>query len=192
MFILYAVVVGLLVGFLSGGRVAGLAAVRVRWAPLIVAGLVAQVILFSEAVAPRVGDLGPALYVGSTLLVLAAVVRNHEIPGLMAVIVGAACNVAAVVANGGYMPAAQAALEAAGRTVPAAYSNSSAATDVALWPLTDVFALPSGLPLANVFSVGDVLIGLGIGVAILVAMRRRVADAGVAQEPSPSGGAAAQ
>jgi hypothetical protein len=34
-----------------------------------------------------------------------------------------------------------------------------------LWFLGDVFAIPAGWPLANVFSVGDVLILLGAAVA---------------------------
>jgi hypothetical protein len=71
------------------------------------------------------------------------------------------------------MPASHAALEIAGRLTPRIYSNSSAVTDPALWPLTDVFALPSWVPLANVFSVGDVMIGAGIAVVIVLALRRR-------------------
>jgi hypothetical protein len=39
--------------------------------------------------------------------------------------------------------------------------------------LTDQYALPTWLPFANVYSIGDVLIGLGIVVAIAAAMRRR-------------------
>jgi hypothetical protein len=70
------------------------------------------------------------------------------------------------------MPASGAALEASGKAAPLLYSNSSLAPDPALWPLTDIFALPSGLPLANVFSVGDILIGLGVALAIVLAMRR--------------------
>jgi multisubunit Na+/H+ antiporter MnhE subunit len=41
-----------------------------------------------------------------------------------------------------------------------------------LEPLTDVFALPAWVPLANVFSVGDVLIGAGIALVIANRMRR--------------------
>jgi hypothetical protein len=41
--------------------------------------------------------------------------------------------------------------------------------------LTDIFAIPAGLPFANVFSVGDVLLGIGIIVVIVAAMRRPVA-----------------
>jgi multisubunit Na+/H+ antiporter MnhE subunit len=50
-------------------------------------------------------------------------------------------------------------------------TNSVVVDRPALEPLTDVFALPAWLPLANVFSVGDVLIGLGIAIAIAAAMR---------------------
>ena len=44
-------------------------------------------------------------------------------------------------------------------------------TDPMLAPLTDIFALPTWLPFANVFSIGDVLIGIGVVWAIVVAMR---------------------
>jgi hypothetical protein len=172
MFILYSVVIGLALGTLLGGRTGGLAAIQVRWAPAVIIGLLVQVVLFTDAVAERVGDLGPALYVGSTLLVLAAVVRNWNIRGMPLVIAGAACNVAAIVANGGYMPADPGALEALGKVAPTIYSNSSVVPQAALWPLTDIFALPRWLPLANIFSVGDLLIGVGIATVIVVAMRR--------------------
>jgi hypothetical protein len=39
-------------------------------------------------------------------------------------------------------------------------------------PLTDIFALPGWLPFANVFSIGDVLIGVGLVVVIAAGMRR--------------------
>ena len=40
--------------------------------------------------------------------------------------------------------------------------------------LTDVFAVPAWVPFANVFSVGDVLIAVGIAWAIAATMRRGV------------------
>jgi len=46
-----------------------------------------------------------------------------------------------------------------------------------LRPLTDIFVLPAWLPFANVFSVGDLLIGLGVAVVIVVAMRRSATSA---------------
>jgi hypothetical protein len=192
MFILYALLVGVVLGLLVGGRPAGLASLHLRWQAAIVGGLVFQVVLFAGPVAERVGQLGPPLYVLSTLLVVAAMARNWAVAGIPVVVAGAVCNLAAVLSNGGFMPASPAALAIAGRVVPAAYSNSSQVADPSLWPLTDVFALPAWLPLANVFSVGDVLIGAGIVVVVVVHMRRRPEPAamppGTVQSP---GGASA-
>ena len=77
MFLLYAVLTGLLLGLAFGGRPAGLAALEFRWAPLAFGGFLAQVALFAGPVSDRVGDLGPALYVASTVAVLVAVLRNR-------------------------------------------------------------------------------------------------------------------
>ncbi len=171
MFILYAIPLGLLLGLALGGRIEGLAAVRFRWAPVALAGLALQVALFSAPVAERIGAAGTPLYVGSTVLVLVALLRNLAIPGLSLVALGAVSNLAAIVSNGGSMPASPDALAALGKTIGDEYSNSVVVPDPALALLTDVFAMPPWLPLANVFSIGDVLIGIGVAVAIAVAMR---------------------
>lgn len=191
MFILYALLIGLTLGVLCGGRVAGLAALHIRWAPAIVFGLVVQVVLFTDAVAARVGDLGPAIYVASTALVLAAVVRNHAITGMPVVAAGAAMNLAAIVANGGYMPAGESALAALNWTESTIYSNSSVVPEPALWFLTDIFAMPAGLPFANVYSLGDVVIATGIAIVIVVAMRRPTPASVAPDQPDDRHGAGA-
>jgi hypothetical protein len=172
MFLLYALLIGLVLGFVLGGRIAGLLELRFRWGGLMVAGLLVQVALFSDLVAERVDALGPPIYVGSTAMVLVAVLRNGAIPGVAIVVAGALSNLAAIVANGGFMPASPAALASLGRSPATIYSNSAVIPDPALWFLTDIFALPRWIPFSNVFSVGDVLIGLGVVLAIVAAMRR--------------------
>jgi hypothetical protein len=181
-FILYAIPLGLLVGLARGGRVGNLAELRFEWAWLALAGLVAQVVLFSEPVGAVVGGAGPILYVASALLVLAAVLRNRRLPGLKLVAVGAISNLVAIVANGGYMPADPAALALAGMDPAAGFSNSIVTNRAVLRPLTDIFAMPDWMPFANVFSIGDVLIGAGIVVAIAAGMARR--SAGEVGEPA--------
>ena len=181
MFILYAIVAGVVAGFALGGRLEPLASVRLRWRPLAIAGLVAQLALFTEAGASLAGRLGPLVYVASTAAVLLVVLVNLRVPGLPLVAAGAAANLAAIVANGGSMPADPAALASLGLT-PGGATNSVVLADPALRPLTDIFALPAWLPLANVFSVGDVLIGIGVAVAIALSMRRP-ATAATAQDP---------
>jgi hypothetical protein len=172
MFILYAVVIGLAVGFLLGGRSAGLSQLQFRWPWVMLGGLFVQVILFSDLVSSRIGAAGPPIYAVSTGAVVLAVVANRRITGMPVVALGAASNLLAILANGGFMPAANSALQALGKLEAPGYSNSVVAPDPALWPLTDIFALPTWLPFANVFSVGDVLIGIGVAIVIVGAMRR--------------------
>ena len=171
MFILYAIPIGIIAGYLIGGRLDRLSRVRFRWAPLALLGLAVQVALFSDPLADVVGDAGPTIYVASTAAVLVAVLRNLDIAGLPIVALGAASNLIAIVANGGYMPADPDALASIGGVAPG-YSNSTVATDPALAPLTDLFAIPAWVPFANVFSIGDVLLGLGIAITIAAGMRR--------------------
>jgi hypothetical protein len=173
MFVLYAVLAGLVVGRLLGGRIANLGTLRIRWAPAAVVGLAVQVVLFSEPGAALAGAAAPAVYVASSALVFGVVVRNLALPGLPLVALGAASNLLAIVANGGYMPADPGAVAALGGREISGYSNSVVVDDPALRPLTDIFALPSWLPLANVFSIGDVAIAVGIAVAVAAGMRNR-------------------
>ena len=125
MFMLYALGLGVIVGKVMGGSIDSLGQIRVRWAALAIAGLLVQVVLFFGPVAERVGALGTPVYIGSTALVLAVVVRNLAIPGLPLVAAGALSNLAAIVANGGQMPASPAAMAFLGKTVNAGYSNSA-------------------------------------------------------------------
>jgi hypothetical protein len=170
-FILYAIPVGIVAGLLLGGRLEALSTLRFRWAPLAIAGLLVQVILFALPTGDALASVGPAVYVGSTVAVLVALLVNLRLPGMAIVAAGAAANLAAIVANGGAMPVRAETLAAAGLDPRDGFSNSVLTSAPALEPLTDVFAIPAGIPLANVFSIGDVLIALGITVALAVAMR---------------------
>jgi hypothetical protein len=170
MFILYAIPIGIAAGYLVGGRLDRLGALRLRWVPLILLGLLLQVAIFSDAIGRAAGDAGPAIYIASAAIVFAAVVRNVKVPGVWVIAIGAGCNLAAIVANGGWMPADPTALAAIGG-LGQGYTNSIDAADPALRPLTDLFVLPAWLPFSNVFSVGDVLIGVGVAATIALAMR---------------------
>ncbi len=193
MIMLAALAAGLLVGAALGGRPGRIAELSIRWLPLAFAGLLVQVCLFSTPLGDAAGPLGPPLYVASTAAVLAVVLRNVAIPVLAVVALGAASNLAAIVANGGYMPADPDAAASLGLAA-GPYSNSVVLSDPALRPLTDIWAMPAWMPYANVFSIGDVLIALGVALTIVLAMRGRspaslVADAGA--PPMADGGAAA-
>jgi hypothetical protein len=203
MFILYGIVAGLVLGRVLGGRLDRLAALRFRLAPLALAALAVQIALFSPLADGLSDGIARGIYVVSTAIVAVVVLANIRIPGVSLVVAGAASNLAAIIANGGAMPASPAALAALGMGV-AGNTNSVVLDRPALEPLTDVFAMPEWLPFANVFSVGDVLIGIGVAVAIAAGMRdaagatkadavppsdaaARMVDAGTAIRPAPGG-----
>jgi hypothetical protein len=116
------------------------------------------------------------VYVASTLVVLAALVRNLALPGLAVIAVGAILNLVPVIANGGAMPSAPEAwlaLNGVAALPVSHFSNSVLIGPDTLFPfLGDVFVWPRPLPLANVFSIGDAVIAVG-GVVFLVAAMRR-------------------
>jgi hypothetical protein len=172
-FILFAIPLGVALGYLLGGRLDRLANVRFEWAWLAIGGLLVQVLLFSPLVTGWISrDVGAAIYVASTVAVLAAVIRNiRRLPALALVALGAVSNLAAIIANGGVMPTTAAALAAAGLPPVDGFSNSAVVAEPRLAPLTDVYALPAAMPMANVFSIGDALIGLGIVLVVALGMR---------------------
>jgi hypothetical protein len=186
-FILYAVPAGLILGLVSGGSPLRLGDLRLTWAPLIVLGMAVQLLLFSSPLGNALGDAAPFAYVLSNVAVLVAVAANLASPGLPAVLAGGTSNLLAIVANGGYMPVSPDALAAMGRLPKVGYSNSVPRDAVVLEPLTDLFAMPSWVPMANVFSVGDMLIGVGVAVAVVAAMHGRPLSA---RPPIDGGGEA--
>ena len=171
MLILYSIPVGILAGYLLGGRLERLASVQFRLAPLAVAVLIVQLALFSPLSDGLPESIGRWIYVISTGLVVVVVLANVRITGLPLVVLGAASNLAAIVGNGGAMPASPSALAAVGLGV-GGNTNSVLIERPFLEPLTDILATPRGIPFANVFSIGDVLIGAGVAIAIAAAMRR--------------------
>jgi lipoprotein signal peptidase len=141
---------------------------------LAVAALMVQLVLFTEPFWTALGGFGPPIYVASTALVLVVVLRNlRALPGLAFVALGTISNLAAIIANGGYMPVTAEALGMAEPTVTKYGGNSVLTANPMLTPLVDRFPLPEWLPFWTIFSVGDVLISVGIVVVIVVAMRKR-------------------
>jgi len=173
--LLYSIVAGLAIGRLVGGRVRNLERVDFAWWRPALVGLAVQLVLFAGPVAERVGTEGPAIYVASTLLVMAALLRNLALSGVPIIAVGAILNLIPVLANGGAMPSAPEAwlaLNGVAALPVSHFSNSVLIGPDTLFPfLGDVFVWPRPLPLANVFSMGDAIIAVGAVVFLVGAMR---------------------
>jgi hypothetical protein len=162
---------------LLGRSLAPLAGLLLRGLGLIWGALLAQVVLV-YAPLPRAGAV--ALHLTTYAVAVAVIWINRSLPGLAIVGLGAAANGVTIALNGGMLPARLGALEAAGFAPERAFANSGVVTDPVLPWLGDVFAWPAPLPLANVFSVGDVLIVLGVGWGShrLAARARRASTSG--------------
>ncbi len=191
MLLLYFIAAGLLVGKLAGGRIAALADVKFHWWGLALAGLMLQAVLFAPPVAAQVGTAGPALYVASTVAVLAVLLRNLGFMGMPVMAVGAGLNLLAIASNGGYMPSSPGAWQALNGVAAlptTAFTNSALATAATAFTyLGDVLVLPRPFPFANIFSFGDMLIGVGAALFLVWTMRRPIAVSNGFEPSAPTG-----
>jgi hypothetical protein len=159
----------IVVALLRGGSLINLVELRLRWIPLVLGALAVQLLIFTPF---RAEPLLPAwttqLYMLSMALLTLWVALNWRIPGMALMALGLLANFAAIVANGGYMPVSPESARYAGRLehyategLPVANNSIATGDQARLWLLTDILPIPAGLPFANVYSVGDVLLTLG-------------------------------
>jgi hypothetical protein len=113
----------------------------------------------------------------SHLLLLVFVWRNRHLPGIRILGLGVICNLAVVVANGGFMPITP---ETLAQINPGStpeqwhlgthysYSKDIILSQEAtrLWALSDILILPPPFPRPTAFSVGDLVIAVGIVITL--------------------------
>ena len=166
MIIPVAALVAVFLPVLLGGRLRRLAEIRLRHAWTISTALITQIVVIEVLAGPRwlLAGAHLATYAAAAYFLLV----NRRVPGLLAIGLGGASNGVAIALNGGTLPASAAALRAAGIVEAAGqFTNSGVVGHARLAFLGDVFAIPAAWPLSNVFSIGDVLIMLGVGIASL-------------------------
>jgi hypothetical protein len=185
--VLMALVIGVAAGYLSGGRLHNLEHLRLTRPWLALVALSLQLVAFTPvgAALPQWGEV--ALHFVSYGILAWFVVLNRRHLGVCIAGLGLGLNLAAIAANHGYMPASKTALDLAGMAYSGETLNNSAVMGAGthLRFLGDVFAVPSWMPAANVFSVGDVLIVAGIAV-LLAASMRRARSRPQAESPQPA------
>ena len=172
---------------LTGGRLERLADLDLRGVRWLMAALVAQLLII-VVVPGGDTDVHRAVHVATYAAGAVFLWANRRIPGMLVLGAGSMLNALAITANGGVMPASRDAMRAAGMPLPARgeFVNSAPVDDARLQLLGDVLAIPSWLPGAKVFSVGDVLIAVGAVIVVHVACRRRSAPDGVPAGVAPS------
>ncbi|MDD5453808.1 MAG: DUF5317 domain-containing protein [Candidatus Bipolaricaulis sp.] len=194
--LLWAVGIGIVAGLIRRGNLVNLGQLRLRAPWLILIALVIQVLIFP------VGSRGPLIPVGTAYLHLvsyaslaAFIGLNRRYPEFLIMGVGLVLNLIVIAANGGYMPASAMALDRAGLSdVAAALREGGQSGNTILMGegtrlnfLGDFLYLPARVPLASAFSIGDVVLGLGLAVLLARRMvsRARPNHQGTGSDPAP-------
>ncbi len=160
---------------LLGGSLTRLGEVRLTSWWTIVASLVIQVVLIEVLSDSFGGKTAATLHLSSYGLAFMFVWYNRRLVGMGVMVLGGVMNAAAIAANGGVMPARLEALETAGIISDSpTFENSAPVENARLAFLGDVFAIPEGVPFANVFSIGDILLVLGGGVTVHIIGRSKL------------------
>ncbi|HVP74939.1 MAG TPA: MFS transporter [Gaiellaceae bacterium] len=159
MFLLPSIVIGATLAFALGGNLRRVLDFPLRLAWIAPLALVLQVVIFSGRLTLSHGET-VSLHLLSYALLVGFALANARARALLPVAAGLLLNTVAIAANGGVMPLSHRAASAAGIAVGGNANVSLGATH--LRALGDVFALPVRVPLANVFSIGDLLIGFGM------------------------------
>ena len=164
------IVLGLLLGLLSGGRLDNLGAIRLRWVGLLAAAVLVR--FGTEALLNAGVDIVetlrlPLLATGFGLL-LVGLWANRTYPGLGLAFVGILLNGIVIVVNGGHMPIWSVSLEVAGFTPADVTSALHIVLEgepheffVNALILGDVFPIPFPF-IQNVASLGDLFLTLGL------------------------------
>jgi Family of unknown function (DUF5317) len=161
---------GLIIGLLSGGRLRGLAMVRLRLPYLALIGIALQLL-------PIGGWPENILVLLSFASLIVFALANIREPGFMAVFIGLTLNLCVIAANQG-MPVSHWALVRSGQEDAVDYlvdhggAKHHLATDEdVLRFLGDVIPIPA--PISQAVSIGDLVMYAGAGVFIVSWMRRR-------------------
>ena len=182
MIFLFAVLAGIVAGYVLGGRIANLASLRLRWFWLVLLGLILQLLIFPLISSrPLLPYATVPLHVLSYVLVFVFLAANLRVRPLLVLASGALINFAAIAANGGRMPASATALARAGLIQTAKRLTSSGThgnvllmgKNTRLDLLGDWLYLPRWIPFATAFSIGDALIMIGLAWLIVRGMRKR-------------------
>jgi hypothetical protein len=180
MLLLVALVVGLVLGVATGGKLGNLSNVRFRWPLLIVAVLLVKEVGLLTPL-NRVDGVQVVYVISLAALVGWTVWHFDLLPAVWLVSIGAALNLVVVVANGGRMPVAP---ELAGHLVERGhigqYTVMGPGTNLG-W-LADWIGVPG--PLGGAYSPGDIVVALGIGAVAFLTTRRHTVPATKLDETS--------
>lgn len=186
MVLLWALLLGLLIGFLRRGSLANLAQLDLRAGWLVLLAMLLQILIFplGKGAQPLISWGTEYLHIASYVFLWLFALANYREWALGTMALGMLLNFIVITANGGYMPASLEALQAAGKTaVIESLLTTGRSGNVILMSeqtklnfLGDVFWLPSWVPGASAFSIGDLVLAVGIIWLLQAKMTRLTRD----------------
>ncbi len=174
-----AVLVGVILALLTGGRFSRLADLDLRWPWVFVAAFAVRLGISILGVMSWQPALvaAPPLHLLSYAMLLAATVANRHLWPMWIAAGGVLANLAVIAANGGAMPAAENLVRASGQLRLLALveagrfpTHTLIGAHTRLPFLADCLFLPPPYPRPCVFSPGDILITIGVVALILRGM----------------------
>jgi hypothetical protein len=167
--VLVPLVLGLVIGALSGGRISNLANLRFRWPWFVLAVLVIR----EAVIATPLNRIEGVQYLYAAALaglVGWTALHVRQLPGVWVVCVGATLNLIVVLANGARMPVAPA-------LASVLVQRGHLGQYVVMGPGTNLDWLADWIgfpwPVGGAYSPGDLVIAVGIGIVVIVAIARR-------------------
>jgi len=183
MFPLWGLIIGLVVGLIRRGNLVRIAEIPLKAIWLVFAGLFVQLLIFPTPWSqPPIQVYVEAFHFFSYALIAAFFVLNWRVWELWAMAAGMGLNAIVITINRGFMPSSADALAAAGRvaaaealrTPPYIHANTVLMSDqTQLNFFGDWMFVPSWVPLANAFSIGDLTLMFGLAWLIQAAMCRK-------------------
>ena len=185
-YVVVAIVAGIAIGYLRGGRLKTLAEAHVHWWYVLVAAIALQV-----AAILTDGDAGVWMLLASFALIIAFTARNLTRAGMGVVLVGVAANALVIAVNSG-MPVREEAVIRSGLAdedeIDDFEFNSKwhlETEDDQLTFLADIIPVPGA---REVLSFGDLIMAVGVADVIVHLMRPSAAVRRREQEVSASTG----
>jgi len=174
-----------IVGYMKGGKFIRIKNLNFKKLSPIIIALVVQylVLIFSDKDLKVIGNYVEEIYLVSFILIFIGLIINMNIPSLWIVFVGSISNFIVFLMNGMKIPVSLDALKIAGMNSTIKlmengqyklYDAISNGTDYDI--LGKIVAIDNILPLAGVFSVGDILITMGLFVFIESSMNDKKLD----------------
>ena len=171
---LLSIAVGLVFGLVAGGKLSNLGKVRFRWPWIVVVVILVRFLVLTTPLNAIEG--AQYLYVLALAVIVAWTAWHlNRVRGIGLISAGAALNLIVILANGGRMPVApELATSMGSRTTVGQYTVMGSQTNLNI--LGDWIKLG---PIPEAYSVGDVLIAVGLAIVVFLAIRNPTPYEGV-------------